>query len=160
MIFSKKLTLKSSLTKEEFDFVFSKVVSERDGRKLFKGFKEGYQFEIRKSTSLKTELTSFYPIMQGVIQQDLNGLLIRAKVSLPKFTLVFMVFANIFMIFWFISFFHTNGLNSKSLNELSEFIAVYFFFQLAFMLVFYLGYKKMIKDILELFEAQIVSREA
>ena len=157
MLFSRKLILKSSLTKEEFDFVFSKLVSERGYKKLFKGFKEGHQFEIRRFTASLLELTSFYPIMHGMIQQDPDGLLIHTKVSLPRFTVVFMTFAYIFMTCWFISFFHTNGTNSKTLNDLSESIAVFFFFQLFFLLVFHLEYKKMINYVVELFEAQIVS---
>ncbi|HLX54402.1 MAG TPA: hypothetical protein VKR58_10695 [Aquella sp.] len=157
MLLSKKLTFRSSLTEAEFNFVFSKLVSEGGYKKLFKGFKEGDQFEIRRSQVSKSERTSFYPVMNGVIKQDPKGLLISAKVSLPKFTVVFMAFVYIFMILWFIGLFHTNGFNSKTINDLGEFIVIFFSFQLAFFLVFYLEYKRMIKYIIELFEAEITS---
>ena len=145
------------MTKEEFDFVFSKLVSQVGYKKLFRGFKEGYQFEIRKSPASMYERTSFYPIMHGVIQQDPDGLLIHAKVSLPKFTVVGLSFAYIFMTCWFISFFYKNGINSKTLNELSEFIAIFFSVQLVFLWVFHLKYREMINYVVELFKAQIVS---
>ncbi|HEV7423887.1 MAG TPA: hypothetical protein VGO21_01730 [Candidatus Paceibacterota bacterium] len=148
--------MRSSLTEEEFDFVFSKLVSVDGYKKLFRGFKEGNRFEIRRATASIYERTSFYPIMHGVIQQDPDGLLIRAKVSLPKVTVVGIAFMYIFMIFWFTGHFHTNGFNSKTLNDLSEFIAIFFSFQLAFFLVFYFEYKKMIKYIVELFEAEMI----
>ena len=156
ILLSQKLTLRSSLTEDEFDFVFSKLVSGDGYKKLFRGFKEGNSFEIRRATVSISERTSFYPIMHGVIQQDPNGLLIRAKVGLPKVTVVGMAFMYIFMIFWFIGHFHTNGFNSKTWNDLIEFIAIFFSFQLAFLFVFYLEYKKMIKYIVELFEAEII----
>jgi hypothetical protein len=158
MLFSKKLTLKSSLTEKEFDFVFSKIVSEESLGKLFKGFKAGNQFEIRIVPASTFERTSFYPIMNGVIQHDANGLLIRAKFGLPTFTVVFMAFTYLFMIFWFTGFFYTKGFNSETLNDyLGGFIAIFFSLQVAFYLVFYFKYKELKKYIIVLFEAEVVS---